>query len=153
MEQDKVAMMDESAKKENQNPAFAEFDLEELNPGIWVDYPRGGRVLLRVCNGQVLDEIYKQTRKQTKVPQIVKGRPILFTREDINQELENELTWDYCIMDWEGFQMKGEEIPCTKANKIKFMQGSVEFSNFCAEQFMIISGMREILMADAEKNL
>lgn len=51
--------------------------------------------------------------------------------EDINHGMRERLTWDYCIGDWGGTQIKkGEPLENTTDNKVMLMNKSNQFANF-----------------------
>lgn len=118
-------------------------DIENLNPGTWFYFdkesPEDGGVCIRVISNEMMREIQKATQVwKSEVKQIGRGRPA--QRFEGWQPVENaadiefEMTWDYCIVDWKGvIDMNGTEIPCTKENKVKLMSGSVKFSTFIGE--------------------
>lgn len=106
-----------------------QFDLENLNPGAWFDLvegkPKDGRICLRVCNGKALEAI----RAKTVKARVEYRGGQRFEYADIKEDLHSELVWDYCIVDWENIQdAEGNPIPCTRANKVKLMRGSILFS-------------------------
>ena len=107
------------------------FDLNDLNPGAWFTFPEGdGKVCLRVCDIDVLDEIRKQT--VVKGVEYKKGQRFEFHND--NPGLERELTYDYCIMDWKNINdANGKPIPCDRKMKKLLMGKSVEFSSFIVE--------------------
>ena len=106
------------------------FDLENINPGTWFDFPDGeGRICIRVCALGDLEKIYKITRK----PKIEYKRQGRYEYEIINKQLEDELSWDFAIVDWEEvFDADGKVIKCTLENKAMLMRKSVTFANFIA---------------------
>lgn len=104
------------------------FDIEgELNPGTWFELDGGGQICVRICAGEDLRAIRRKTVKK-RVEYKNGGR---FIVEDTNEDLENELLWDFCIVDWKNlFDAKGNEIPCTTENKVRLMGKSIQFSKF-----------------------
>ena len=81
----------------------------------------------RVCAGDDFRNIRKQTLK--KKVEYKNGQR--FQIEVIDEDLENQLLWDFCIIGWENFfDASGNPIPCTKENKILLMGKSIKFSRF-----------------------
>lgn len=107
-------------------------DFEDANPPVWFRYPDDPdkmAVAVRLCAGEALDEIRKATRK--KRVEYKKGQRFVFF--DVNEDLENEMVWDYCIVDWENMKdPKKKNMPCTKENKCKAMRKSPKFAAFLA---------------------
>lgn len=108
----------------------------ELNTGAWFDMPDdpdGARVCLRVMAIGILKKIHKETTsKKTEYKKLGRGRDYQrFEYDDPDEEKREQLLWDYCITDWEGiFDTDGTGLECTNENKIKLMNGSVEFALF-----------------------
>ena len=128
------------------------FDTKDLNPGAWFTFPgkgNEGKVCLRVCDIDVLDEIQKQTR--TKGVEYKKGQRFEF--HDDNPILERALTYDYCIMDWKNINdAEGKPIPCNYDMK-KFLMGkSVKFSSFVADCLTKLSEDEAASKVVREKN-
>lgn len=99
----------------------------DLNPGILFDMEGGGKVRLRVCAG----EDFRNIRKQTLKKKVEYKNAQRFAYDDIDEDLENKLLWDFCIIDWENlFDASGSPIPCIKENKVLLMGKSIKFSRF-----------------------
>lgn len=106
------------------------FNMSNLNAGIKFEHPDGGDVTIRTCSTEVLAKIGKETTK-TEL-RFIKG--LTYTVKKSDDQKQNELIWDYCIVDWSGFfDENNKPIECTTANKIRLMNQSVEFANFIAE--------------------
>ena len=123
------------------------FNLDDLNPGAFFPFEDNeesddkGGVTVRLANGKIIANIDKKcTKKSVKYHRNQRHEVI---EED--DELRSQMLWDYVITDWVGLEdNEGQEIPCTKENKIKLMQGSVKFSGFvgnCVEQLTADSDM------------
>lgn len=127
------------------------FDLENLNPGIWIDYDEEGKaqVCIRICAGDDLKYIRKKTVK--KKIEYKNGQRFEF--EETNEDLFRELLWDFCIVDWKGFIGKdGKEIECTKENKLLLMGKSIEFAKFLGEALEKVGQEnREAIEAEEKK--
>ena len=65
---------------------------------------------------------------------------------------ENERIWDYCITAWELKNPKGEDIPCTKENKIKAMYNIQPFSRFFNRCLELLDNASVKSKAEAEGN-
>jgi len=99
-------------------------NLKELNPGAWFTFPKGsGKVKLRICSPGELIKIRKQTVGDGV--EYVDGKR--FEYQNTDSDLERELMWDYCIMDWKDINdAEGNPIPCNKEMKILLMGESPE---------------------------
>jgi len=103
------------------------FNLAELNPGVVFDFENGGTVTLRVCAG----DDFRHIRKQTSKKKVEYKNGQRFQVEIIDEDLENQLLWDFCIIGWENFfDGSGSPILCTRENKILLMGKSIKFSRF-----------------------
>ncbi len=128
------------------------FDLSD-SPGVWFEMDGGGRVKLRTIPAESFKEIRKKTVKKKEVFKKVEGTPWRFEYEDVNEDLQNELFWDYVIVDWEDFVDKEQKpIPCTKENKTKMMTRSVMFARFVADSLKTLSDSEAKEAEAAEKN-
>jgi hypothetical protein len=131
----------------------------ELNPGTWFYYDEededSGRVLLRTSNAKTLESIYKRTRKDAVDYRTIGGLAQRFEYQKITKpDLENELLWDYCIMDWEGFKdADGNAIECTKENKVLLMNNSAEFLRFIGRSQTALRKIEVKYDEEEEKNL
>jgi len=127
-------------------------NLEEKK-GSFFEMDGGGRVELRTLSYDALKKINKETTRKRVDFKKVEGTPGRFEYEEVNEELQNELFWDYCIMSWENlFDLKEKEIPCTKENKILLMTRSAQFAKFISDSLETL-GKDEANQAEAfEKN-
>jgi hypothetical protein len=129
------------------------FDLSEggknLNPGVWFDLKDGARVCVRTCAGDDLRNIeVKTVMKKTEY----RGGQ-RYEYEQIDHDLRNELLWDFVIVDWSGIiGVDGEDIACTKQNKIMLMGKSIRFAGYVAECLDKLAVDRELLERESEKN-
>lgn len=109
------------------------FDLDDLNPGIWWDFvpgkPEMGAVRLRLMSS---DELLRVTQATTKEGvEYRNGKR--YTKPIVDMETQNAMVSDYIIVDWRGvLNSKGEDIPCTAENKALLLGKSVIFSEFVA---------------------
>lgn len=138
---------------------------EELNPGTWFPFQEGktveeaGGICLRVLNRRKLREIEKQVTTRMAEVVVPKGAPVGTPGQrvewsEVDSDLEDELTWDYCIVDWKGLVDENDVlIPCTKENKVRLMQDSLHFLRFVrVKQAELNKQLAEELKAK-EKNL
>jgi len=128
------------------------FDLEEKQ-GVWFDMEGGGRVQLRVLSPD--DHRRIRARTVTKQAEIAKvdGVVARVAWEETDEDLQNELFWDHCIVKWEKFSDKnGKSIPCTTANKVLLMTRSAKFAKFVAEKLKELTDDDAMRAEAAEKN-
>jgi len=143
------------------------FDIQNLNPGEWFEYPGETdppeRVKIRLPEQSVIKQIDAETiKKEVEHIQPRKKNGKIDRRQGlqrieyeviIDEQKREELLIDHIITDWEIKTPDGKDIPCTKENKTKMMFGSVEFNNFVNECLEILSGEKEQRNKDLEKNL
>jgi len=125
------------------------FDLDNLNPSTRFNYNDEEWVELRICAGEDLDRIHKQTRK--KVKEYKHG--VRYVWEDINDDLEIELMNDFAITNWHLVTPTGEDIPCTKEDKNLMMRRSVEFASFVTSCLQKLNEKFSLFQEEQEKNL
>ena len=109
-----------------------QFDMNCLNAGSWFELEGGGQVCLRVCDGDALRDIRKRTvKKKVEYNKVLMQRLVV---EDTNTELQEELIWDYCIVDWKDFfDQDNQPISCTYENKQTLMGKSITFAKFVGD--------------------
>lgn len=128
-------------------------DISDKTAGYWFDLEGGGRVQLRPMNIDALKDVRKQTVKRKVEYKRVEGRAERFEVEDINEDLQSELFWDYVIMSWENLLDAAEKpIPCTKENKMLLLTRSTKFVTIINEALRKIADDENIKMEKAEKN-
>ena len=127
------------------------FDLDNLNPAtrFYYDDDEDEWVELRICAGEDLDRIHKQTRKTKREYKM----GVRYTYEDINHDLEAELMNDFTITAWHIVTPDGKEIPCTYENKQLMMKGSVEFASWVTRCLQKLNEKFLIFQDEQEKNL
>jgi len=127
-------------------------NLEESS-GSWFEMDGGGRVELRTLSYDSLKKINKQSTRKRVDFKKVEGTPGRFEYEEVNEDLQNELFWDHCIVSWENlFDSKEKEILCTKENKVLLMTKSAQFAKFVADSLQTLNE-DEVTQAEvAEKN-
>ncbi len=127
-------------------------DLDEP-VGKWFEMEGGGRVQLRTLTADILKAIRKQTVKKKVDFKRIDGSPARLEYEEINEDLQNELFWEQIIIAWENiFDGKGNEIPCTKENKILLMTRSVKFARFISDSLKTLAEDEQREMEASEKN-
>lgn len=131
--------------------------LNTENVGTWFDVPNdpdNARVCLRAATMGVIKEIHKKTSsKKTEYKKF--GRRANYQRfeyDDPDEDKREQLLWDYCIVDWEGFFDTDAEMECSTANKIKLMNESAEFALFVADSLEILNDAQIKDQEDIEKN-
>lgn len=143
------------------------FDIHNLNPGEWFEYPGetdpSERVKVRLPEQETVKRIDAETiKKEVEHVQPRKKSGKIDRRQGLqrieyevvfDEQKREELLIDHIITDWEIKTPDGEDIPCTKENKIKMMFGSVEFNNFVNECLEILGGEKEQNDRNSEKNL
>ena len=117
------------------------FDLKNLNPTARFYWGSGKKewVELRNIPIGVLDKIRKETISRNVEyyrPEDLDEkdrqnfRPFRYEVKKVNEDLLNELLWDYQIVNWNITDPDGNEIPCTKENKLLLMGNSAEFADW-----------------------
>lgn len=138
-----------------------QFDLNNLNPGEWFVYPdnENTKICLRVCAGDDLREITKQTTKKKiewKVNPTTRRVERAVYDDDLDPDgsLFNELLWDFCIVDWEGIlDSNKNKIPCTRENKKLLMGKSVKFAQWVVSCLDILRESNKEKEEEEIKNL
>lgn len=113
-----------------------QFDMENLNPGVWFEWEGDAKVQLRVCDTEKMSEIRKSTVKVVKEVVFHPTTRVAQKVEDekVDEENYSKLLWDYCIVDWKNISdASGNPIPCTTENKMKLMTKSFKFSKFIGD--------------------
>ena len=127
------------------------FDLED--DGTWFDVEGGGRIKLRIMTPDVNKVIRKKTVKKRVDFKKVEGVPSRFEYEEVNEDLQTELFWDYIIVDWENFiDRNGEQIPCTSENKVLLISKSTRFVSLLNGFLKELTDYEEEKTAQIEKN-
>ena len=127
------------------------FNLTDLNPPAWFEHPnhKGSKICLRVCASSDLERIHKDTMKK----KVEYRRGNRFEVEKIDEKKRSDLTWIFCIVDWERiFDEDGNEIECTDENKILLMQQAPTFTSWVASCLEELNEDDVTRQEDAEKN-
>ena len=128
-------------------------DISDEKTGSWFDMDGGGRIQLRTMTLDALKDTRKQTVKKKVEYKRVEGRAERFDVEEINDELQNELFWDYVVMAWENLlDAKEQQIPCTKENKMLLMMRSAKFVKFVTDALRTLSDDETAQAEATEKN-
>jgi len=135
---------------------MAVFDLENFDIGSWFEYDdEGARVCVRAYSDETMTKIREEaSSKKVEYKKVGKrGGLQRFEYIDFDEAKMKELLWDYAIVDWQGFyQPGGEEIDCTKENKILLMKKIPKFFAFIDKCLEILIPETDARMEDIEKN-
>lgn len=127
------------------------FGFEES--GKWFDVEGGGRIQLQSMTADKHKEIRRKTVKKKTDFKKVEGTPARFEYEEVNDDLANELFWDFVIVDWENFfDAKGETIICNKENKLMMIAKSTKFMKIVSECLKELNDAEAEAAAAAAKN-
>jgi hypothetical protein len=133
---------------------MAKFNLKELNPGVWFDYPDGGRVSIRSISLGQMNVIRKKTvkteyeyKKTSKHGELQKFEIVKSDDDALMAEM-----WDYSIVDWDGFEDDNGLLPCNRENKIALMSGNPAFSAFVYARQGLLTDKFEKDKEEIEKN-
>lgn len=93
-------------------------NFEDGNKGTWFYFDENediGGICLRVLDTETHNKIEKITTKhKAKFSHGVKYDDVT-----TDERLASKMRWDYCIVDWKGIQINGEDIECNAANKVR----------------------------------
>lgn len=119
-------------------------DPDNLNPSVRFFWPESDNeewVDFRVAAQEDLVTIRKKLGIKEKAFHVINPETRAVNRvigsnveenEEKKQLITDELT-DFCITDWSLLAPDGTEIPCTRENKIKFMNKSPVFAKWAAD--------------------
>lgn len=114
------------------------FNLEDQ--GKWFELEGGGRLQLRNVSREVYADIRKKTIRKKVDFKKVEGTPARFDYEEVNEDLSNELFWDYVIVAWENFfDASNNPIPCNKQNKMLLISKSITFAKYVNECLKVLT--------------
>ncbi len=88
--------------------------------------PKEGYIDIRACPKEEFDAIEDKTVVEKK--KFKRGQYVII--KNVNNDLQNELLWDYTIAEWAGVSYDGKVLECTKENKVMLMQKSPQFMTF-----------------------
>ena len=131
-------------------------NLKNLNAGTFfawegeLDGSKNG-ITVRELSSKELRRINKETLKKNKIIFDQKGVPIEVPVFD--EDKQDELIYDYCIVDWSGLEDDdGKPIPCNAKNKVKLMQEEPVFMAFVTDCIKRVSVVANETEEAAEKN-
>ena len=103
------------------------FDTKNEGTWFWFDEDdhEAGGVCLRVCAKADIDKINRLT--STTKREYKGGNRHEY--KVVDEKRADELIWDFCIVDWQGVEVDGIDLECTKENKVRLMNTSVDFVN------------------------
>lgn len=121
------------------------------NEGTWFYFDKNdqdlGGLCLREMSQTELQKIKKLTTKKKR--KFKRGQ--LIEVVETNEELETKLIFNYCIVDWKGVSLNGEEVECNAANKEKLLE-SVDFLKLVTEFLEELNEDNKSLNEAREKN-
>ena len=153
MKEDTFVNADEKETKLEVPDVGTVFDLDELNPGTWFKFDEDNQKSADICVRALNPEKFEEIQRVT-----VKVRPIYkqgqrFEIREVNDKLQNELIWDYCIVDWKNvYDRTNKVIPCTKENKILLMQRSLTFFTRVTKLIQEVNELLSLTEKEEEKN-
>jgi len=98
-----------------------QFHFNEEHPGL-------GGICVRLL---APDEAKRIERECTKLDKTVVGGQVVESKK-VNDKLESELIYNYCIVDWTNVLLDGNPISCTIQNKIVMMR-CLDFARFVGD--------------------
>jgi len=115
-------------------------DLENLNPGTWFDMTDEVKVCLRVCDTEAMRKIRLKTTTKKNEFKKIDGKHERFTWEESDDEMQMDMIYDYCIVDWEGIIDKktGLGVPCNSENKKLLMGKHLQFAKFISDSLDLL---------------
>ncbi len=126
-------------------------NFESKNLGTWFYYnpdneDQGGVCLreLSTDEHQRIEQLTSKTKKKFK-----HGNPYDDTKVD--EKLASKLRWDFCIVDWKGTSLDGQECECTSENKVKLMK-VIDFVKFVVDNMLDLTDSNESLAKARLKN-
>lgn len=129
------------------------------NQGQWYQFGEDSdaSVCLRLCSLDVLSDIDKKTaveKVEYRINDKTRQMERIVYSHTKDPNLRNELYWDYIIVDFKGFKNKssGEEIACTKENKILLMGRSPQFARFVVDKIEEMSNAANVRDEEIRKN-
>lgn len=135
---------------------------EQVGTERWFEMDGGGKVQFRPVPITEYRRIQKKTTKQKVDFKKVEGVPARLPYEDIDQDLQTRLFWDYAIVSWDEFSFKHPETKeliictpetCTVENKIILINCSKKFVTFANESMKTIDEDEKARDTDEKKSL
>jgi len=108
-----------------------------------------GGVCLRELSVDESNNITKKTTTKTRKP--IRGQ--LVDVKEVDEDLAQKLTFQYCIISWEKVELDGEPIECNAIGKTKLMRSLdfVKFVSACLEQLTEKNATIEQARSEAQK--
>lgn len=126
-------------------------NFETSNTGTWFyfdpEHPESGGVCLRLLTAEKTKSIEKMVTTVEKI--MVEGQ--LAEKKKVNEKLESELIFDYCIVDWNEVQIDGQKAECTIANKARIMK-SIDFARFVNQSLKVLAASNKAIQEVVLKN-
>jgi len=120
--------------------------------GTWFyfeDNEKKGGVKLRT----LLPKDFKSIQKRTQKKNVKYRGDQRHEWVETNTDLEQSLTWDHCIIEWEGVEDKnGKALTCNQENKAMLMESSMQFLSFITEKLEMLNNDQLGLDSELEKN-
>jgi len=126
-------------------------DFSTKNQGTWFYFdevrPELGGVCLRELS---FDQAKAISRETTKTQRRFDG---MQWRDDkvVDEDKATDLTYAYCIVDWENVSIDGIPLECTLGNKIKAMK-SLDFAKFVLDCLTQLRGKNSAIEVARLKN-
>lgn len=98
------------------------------------EHEDGWKINLRICSMAELKRIRKITVTKKVAFKKVEGTPMRMEWEEIDEETNGKMIWDFCITSWDNvFGSDGEPLECNAENKWMLMNRSVPFARFVTD--------------------
>jgi hypothetical protein len=128
-----------------------DFSSKQQNEGKWCwfnghDASDGG-LCLRVMSIDESRRISKIVTKSKHKP--IKGQVVKI--DEVDEELKDRLTWDYCITAWKDVKLDGKLLECNADNKVKMMKHNL-FAAFFIDRMAELNDELETTRELQEKN-
>jgi hypothetical protein len=131
------------------------FNLSNLNPAsrFYLSKDETEWVELKILSDRELKEVRKKVSKK-KAEYKSSGRTGLQRIEyvDVDEEMLADEINDLCISNWNLLDTDGNEIPCTRDNKLLLVGSSPEFSTFISDSLETLKKDKEEKEKEEEKN-
>lgn len=127
-------------------------NFQTSNRGTWYffdpDREESGGVCLRLLTPEEQKRIENSTVKTQKT--ILGGQ--LVEKREVNEKLEMELIYNYCIADWTEVELDGQPAKCTIQNKVRAMK-SLDFARFVNQSLKTLAmsnkAIQEVLLKNS----
>lgn len=109
-----------------------ELNLE--NEGTWFELD-DVRIQLRTCTLEEITRIRKATTKKKR--EFKNGQ--VYEYFDTDDDTQQNMIMDYCIVAWENITHKNAPLPCTPENKMRVVGGMTKLAKFIREKIEELS--------------